>query len=487
MKILKIMLITIILGELAVPLISCSSGSDEETIPENQVVTVQRGNLTVDITASGNLAYSRYEDLAFQISGTSTQEPLTVEEVPVQEGDTVEEGQVLARADTVYLEKAVTTAEQAVKTAEIDLETAKNSYIKLTYPYDYRTFTFDVPAAIAIANNAQGKLEEALEAIRDSEQGIKPSDQEQIVDVWHNLELAKEDLIKIRENLIRGYGQDVFSSGILRMTDFWTLRAAQLSMDKVQVTLDKAKAALDEAKDKLGKAVIVAPFAGFITTVNVKGGDQVQRGIVAVHLVDPNKFEAEVMVNEMDIFQVKLGGTATVQVNAMPTLILPAKVTHISPTATIQSGVVNYQVKVELQSLQPIQQETKQGQGGQQRQVPTVIPQDFQLREGLTVTVSIVVEEKNNVLLVPNAAITNEGGQSYVQVVSPAGTTEKRAIKTGITDYKNTEVTEGLREGEKVSVSQSTKKTTTTTQQQPQGGIIPIPGVGGTPPGGPPK
>ena len=477
MKILKIMLITIILGELAVPLISCSSGSDEETIPENQVVTVQRGNLTVDITASGNLAYSRYEDLAFQISGTSTQEPLTVEEVPVQEGDTVEEGQVLARADTVYLEKAVTTAEQAVKTAEIDLETAKNSYIKLTYPYDYRTFTFDVPAAIAIANNAQGKLEEALEAIRDSEQGIKPSDQEQIVDVWHNLELAKEDLIKIRENLIRGYGQDVFSSGILRMTDFWTLRAAQLSMDKVQVTLDKAKAALDEAKDKLGKAVIVAPFAGFITTVNVKGGDQVQRGIVAVHLVDPNKFEANVMVNEMDIFQVKLGGTATVQVNAMPTLILPAKVTHISPTATIQSGVVNYQVKVELQSLQPIQQETKQGQGGQQRQVPTVIPQDLQLREGLTVTVSIPVEEKNNVLLVPNAAITNEGGQSYVQVVSPTGTTEKRAIQAGITDYQHTEVTKGLSEGEKVIVPQGTAATPTTPQQRPQGPmpIFPVP------------
>jgi len=477
MKILKIMLITIILGGLAVPLISCSSKSNTGTTLENQVVTVQRGNLTVNITASGNLAYSRYEDLAFQISGTSTQEPLTVEEVPVQEGDTVEEGQVLARADTVYLEKAVTTAGQAVKTAEIDLETAKNSYIKLTYPYDYRTLRFDVPTAVAIAGDAQRLLDEALEAMRKSEQGIKPSDQEQSVDVLHNLKLAQEALIKIRENLIRGYGQDVFETGILRMTDFWTLRAAQLNTDKAQVTLDKAKNALDEAKDKLNKAVIVAPFAGFVTTVNVKGGDQVQRGTVAVHLVDPNKFEANVMVSEMDIFKVKLGGTATVQVDAMPVLNLPAKVTHISPTATIQSGVVNYQVKVELQSLQPTQQETKQVQGGQQRQVPTVIPKDLQLREGLTVTVNILVEEKDNVLLVPNAAITRQGGQTYVQVMLPTGTTEQRAIQTGITDYQYTEVAKGLSEGEKVIVPQGTATTPTTSQQRPQGPmpIFPVP------------
>jgi len=197
-----------------------------------------------------------------------------------------------------------------------------------------------------------------------------------------------------------------------------------------------------------------------------------------VQIADPNKFEAGILVSEMDISKVKLDGEASVQVDAMPGLTLPAKVTHISPTATIQSGVVNYKVKVEVASLETAAQEEQIQTTGQGT---TAVSSDFQLREGLTVTVSVIVAERQNVLLVPYTAITKEGGQSYVQLVSSTGTTEKQAIKTGITDYQFTEVTEGLSEGEKVIIPQSTK-TTTTTQQQPQGGMMPIPGVGGAPP-----
>ena len=102
------------------------------------------------------------------------------------------------------------------------------------------------------------------------------------------------------------------------------------------------------------------------------------------------------------------------------------------------------------------------------------IPEEFQLREGLTVTVTIAVDERTEVLLVPNAAITSSSGQSYVRVVSPAGTTEERAIQTGISDWQFTEVTDGLSEGEQVLVPQGT--TTTTTQQGPPGRMI-IPGM----------
>jgi multidrug efflux pump subunit AcrA (membrane-fusion protein) len=166
-----------------------------------------------------------------------------------------------------------------------------------------------------------------------------------------------------------------------------------------------------------------------------------------VRLVDPTKFEADIMVNEMDIVNLKLGGDATVQINALPTLTIPAKVTFISPTATITSGVVNYQLKVELQPLQ-------------------AAPTNFQLREGLTVTVSIILAQRNNVLLVPNSAITTQGDQTYVQVLTPSGTTEARAIKTGISNWQYTEVTEGLSEGEKVVVQQGTTTTTPTTSQR---------------------
>ena len=98
-----------------------------------------------------------------------------------------------------------------------------------------------------------------------------------------------------------------------------------------------------------------------------------------------------------------------------------------------------------------------------------MMPEDFQLREGLTVTVSILVDEKTDVLLVPNSAITRREAQSYVQVVPADGAPEERAIQTGISDWQYTEVTSGLSEGEQVVVPQGTT-TTTTTQQGQRGG-----------------
>jgi RND family efflux transporter MFP subunit len=297
-------------------------------------------------------------------------------------------------------------------------------------------------------------------------------------DVWKNLAKAQDDLNQAKDYTRYGQGQDVFGSAtvpvydqagnivkdafgrplyesIIPMASYWTLKAAQQSMESAQLSLDTANDNLSQAQDNLTKSVITAPFAGFVTIVNVKGGDTVQRGVVAVRLVDPTKFEASFMVNENDIFKIKLGQTATLQVNALSSVSLPANVTFMSPTATISAGVVNYQVKVELQSL----------------------PKDVQLRDGLTVTVNLPVEQRQNVLLVPYAAITTQGGRSYVKVVSSTGTIEQRQIQTGITNYTYTEVTKGLSEGEKIVVPQGTATTTTTTQQSRPGGIM-IPGIG---------
>ena len=121
----------------------------------------------------------------------------------------------------------------------------------------------------------------------------------------------------------------------------------------------------------------------------------------------------------------------------------------------------------------------QQAQAGQPG-MPMMLPEDFQLAEGMTITLSLIVEERKDVLLVPNSAITMQGRQAYVQVLLPDGTIEERAITTGISNWQYTEVTEGLSEGEQVIVPQGTATTPTTPQQwqrQP-GGIVPgIPGM----------
>jgi macrolide-specific efflux system membrane fusion protein len=421
MRILKIMLITLVLCSVSVFSLSCASKSTSAT--QNKVVAVQRGNLTINITASGNLALSVTQDLAFEIAGTA-QNPLTVAEVLVAVGESVGKGQVLARADTSAWQVQLTTLEGLVKSAERN-----------------------VPRMQLALLQAQINLNSAQLALEQAQQGTtttKPTtDPLQIELKQMQLELAQ--------------GQ---------------LEVAQTALDDAQTAVDDAEKALKDAQD--ASLEVIAPFAGFITNVNVKGGAAITKGMVAVTIADPNKFEANILVSEMDIQKVKVGGAATVQASAYSGINLPAKVTYISPTATIQQGVVNYSVTVEVESLETVMQ----------GQVSAVIPQNFKLSQGMTVTVSIMVSQRTDVLLVPNGAITRRSGQAYVQVVAADGTTEERSITTGLNDYQYTEVTDGLSEGEKVIVPQGTTTTSTTSasqQQGPGGGfnIQTIPGIGG--------
>jgi len=433
MRILKLILISLILGGLIILLLSCTSESDSESLLENQVVTVQRGDLTVDIISAGNLVLSHTEDLAFDLF----YEEGTVEEVLVEEGDTVEEGQVLVRLDTEEWENELTTLEDQVAAkerdllqkeinliiAENDLEDAEDAWLE----------TVSVGRKII-------RLEQRLDWYSEND----PGETEKINEIEQELELRWNEFYRVASD----YDEVTMKEMALEL--------AHGQLEDAQNTLQDAQEELDKAKSK--SSIIVAPFNGFITVINVEGGDEVMKGTVAVELADPEKFEADIMVSEMDILQVKLGGEAWVQVDAMQGMSLPAEVTHISPTATIQSGVVNYEVKVEVESLKP---------------------EDFQLREGLTVIVSIIVDERNDVLLVPNAAITTQGGQTYVQVMSQGGILEERSITTGISNWQYTEVTKGLSEGEQVVVPGGTITTSATEQGSP-GGMW-MPGMRGAP------
>ena len=564
---IAIMLTIILLTALAVPLVGCGSEPGEAEEIETQIVTVQRGDLTIDITAAGNLALSHTEDLAFDLFYQEG----TVEEVLVEEGDIVTEGQVLASLDTEEwednledLRDELTTAERALTAKEhasvqaerkvIDAERTVTDKEDAVATAEHLVTTKELAVSQAQLNleTAEynlGQIEDVKEAqdnIDDAEDKLKLVKMVLLGDLggglqvdftyWWDLKLdAEEDLAYAKQEL-----QDILDENDISLSSDVVLDVAakqllvkqkQLALEDAQLAVEDAEKAVDDAEynledarldvedaiydvedanldvkdarkalldaqDELEEAnskspIIAAPFDGFITEVNVEGGDEVLSGTVAVQLADPSKFEAAILVSEMDILQVKEGGEASVQVDAMSGLTLPAKVTHISPTATIQSGVVNYEIKVEVESLEAVTQEQQEmrqkamqnitsgelsdklkqaieagqitqeeaeemmkqkQQGLQSGQAPTMMPEDFQLREGLTVTVSILVDEKKDVLLVPNSAITRREAQSYVQVVPADGTPEERAIQTGISDWQYTEVTGGLSEGEKVVV-----------------------------------
>ncbi|MFC1934901.1 biotin/lipoyl-binding protein [Chloroflexota bacterium] len=560
-------LIIFILGGLVILVAGCNSTSDEAETAAEQTVTVQRGNLVAEITAAGNLALSRTEELTFELVGT-------VADVSVEEGDTVTVGHVLAKLDTsewedhlevleeqlTAAERQLTIKERAVTTAERNLAAKKravtargNDQLQAEINLQTAQRALDVMADVQEARDAVEELEYELIVARMRLQETTLSPTGGDASYWLNqISLTQTRLTQANAELAEVLA-DPDNSGVtiteislkqlqLELTQSNLVAAgeavkiagedvveAEKDIEDAEVAVSDAQKDVKDAQEALGEMrgtnlEIIAPFDGFVTRVNVEGGDEVMKGTVAVQVADPNKFEANILVSEMDILQVMLGAVAWVEVDAMQGMSLSATVTNIAPTATIQSGVVNYQVKVEIQSLEATWQERQEarqdmageimegqlperlqqaidegiisqeqveemmkrikagelpqlpsgeipgGMSGERGQLSMVtIPEDFQMREGLTVTVSIIVAERNDVLLVPNAAITQKGIQSYVRVVLPSGAIEQRAVQTGISDWQFTEVTEGLTEGDQVLISQNTTTSSETSSQKPSG------------------
>ncbi|OGO44514.1 MAG: hypothetical protein A2Z05_00975 [Chloroflexi bacterium RBG_16_60_22] len=564
MKVFKIALVITVLGILTVLLAGCGAGEDEAAASQGQPAEVTRGDLTLEITAAGNLALSHTEDLPIDLFYAKG----TVENVLVEAGDTVTEGQVLATLDTEEwadelgnLEDAVTARERDLTQAQINLQTAgqnlKNARdaettkglavlnAQISLQQAQNTLTAGIAATDLSAVTAE--LNKAKAWYLYVNTTLKESGNISVDDWLLAFERAKDRLDTAQanfDNTIAGYDSreldlkkkqvEAAEISLANAREDLSEVAADVSLKELNLALVQGKLAdAEKSLADAGKALekarakspeIKAPFDGFVTSVKVAGGDEVLKGTVAVQIADPAKFEADILVSEMDILQVKLGGQAYVQADSLTGVKLPAKVTHIAPTATIQSGVVNYVVRVELDPVEaalpqepstgapaaadtasgelplPLQRAVEAGRmtraqaeelmkqgppagftspsgavSGQssqaaQSQVSGALPADFQLREGLTVTVSITVAQRTNALLVPNAAVSHEGTRSYVQVVTASGAPEKRAVQTGISDWQHTEITEGLEEGEKVLVPQGTV-VTSTSSSAPRGGM----------------
>jgi macrolide-specific efflux system membrane fusion protein len=114
--------------------------------------------------------------------------------------------------------------------------------------------------------------------------------------------------------------------------------------------------------------------------------------------------------------------------------------------------------------------------------IRTTPPEEFQLREGMSATADIVVEEANNVLVVPAQAVLSSGNLSYVEVLVN-GVIEQKQVSLGMSDGSYYEVKSGLTVGDQVVMQKTSSSSSTTTRQNSQGTMFPsidtFPGGGG--------
>jgi multidrug efflux pump subunit AcrA (membrane-fusion protein) len=150
----------------------------------------------------------------------------------------------------------------------------------------------------------------------------------------------------------------------------------------------------------------------------------------AIQLVDTKTIEFTGLVDEIDIMKVQKGQKAKITVDAIPDKVFAGTVKFISPFGVKSGNVIKFAVTIELD------------------------PTDVELRGSLSATADISTYSAKNVLLVPTTAIITTPRGPMVEVINEAtGKPEPRRITLGKQNFQYAEVLQGLKEGDKVSVS----------------------------------
>jgi HlyD family secretion protein len=199
----------------------------------------------------------------------------------------------------------------------------------------------------------------------------------------------------------------------------------QITIAEAQV--EQARINLEEAQDNLANASLTAPFDGVVTAVLVTEGEWVSGP--AVNLQDTSSLEVVLEVDEVDIGAIAVGQEASVTLETWPDDELSGQVISIAPKAQQVQEIVVYEVHLVIDSG------------------------NLAVRAGMTANASLVTANIQDVLLVPNRAITadREAGKYYVNLVQD-GQVSQEEVAVGLRDSNYTRITDGLSEGDEVMI-----------------------------------
>ncbi len=307
---------------------------------------------TAGAKGSGTVTVDTYANLYF---GTAGQ----IAKINVKLGDRVKKGTSLAKLDTTSLEAALAQAKVNLDQAKLAQTQAASSLASAQFNLDKTQAVSQIKDAIT---NAQWTIKAAqvnLDQARNSNDATAANN------LTTYIANAQRDLGNQQKKLSLLLGQaeyagvvtyDILGQTYDRLTiedarmKQLAVESAQLTLDKSQDSINQAQKNVDVAQLQLNQATIVAPFDGLVATLNGNEGDvlaapsQSQKPVV--YLIDPATMELNIGVNELDMPKVKIGQKAVVSIDAFPGVKLDGQVTVISPSPTIQGGIVDYLVTV---------------------------------------------------------------------------------------------------------------------------------------------
>ena len=234
----------------------------------------------------------------------------------------------------------------------------------------------------------------------------------------------------------------LYDKGLVSAFDY---ENAKLSYEKAKQSVLQAREQVQKAQTNLGYATITSPIDGVVLSKSVEEGQTVAASFNTPELFtiaqDLTNMRVIADIDEADIGNVREGQRTTFTVDAFPNDVFDGEVTQVRQQATTTNNVVTYEVVISAPN------------------------QDLKLKPGLTANITVYTQELTGVLSVPNKALrvlptqetigkrklTDCKGKNKVWVLAGGGREVKAvAVTLGMSDGVNTEVTSGVKEGDKV-------------------------------------
>jgi HlyD family secretion protein len=403
------------------------------TISSLQTVTASRGSLTATVGATGTVHPDQTAMLSWQTTGT-------VDQVYVQVGQMITAGQtfaslvqsslpqtiILAQSDLITaqrqlddLQKSKTVAEQALQNINISQQTV--------YDAQHALVRFDQKAYKDDLDRAQKTVVDKKESLDQAQTNFDPYKD------WDPSNATRKAYEQRLTDAQIAYDEAVRKVNGLELQH----QSAQANLDAANAALADAQRAYDRVKDgpnpddikvlqtriaaaqaTLDMANLTAPFAGTITEVDVKPGDQVSPASIAFRLDNLDRLLVDLQVSEVDINTIKVGQAVNLSFDAILDKQYEGVINQVAPVGTILQGVVEFDVTVELTDA------------------------DANVKPGMTAAVNIVVDQITDTLLVPNRAVRVVNGQRVVYILSNNQLQEVN-VTLGASSDSQSQVTDG--------------------------------------------
>jgi len=201
----------------------------------------------------------------------------------------------------------------------------------------------------------------------------------------------------------------------------------QLAFAEAKARSEKSLRDCDVVKVDRGYVDIRAPISGIISSVSTQEGETVAASFTAptfVTIIGDDALQLVAMVDETDIANVRSGNPVTFTVDSYPSRDFPGVLQSIAPKATIVSGVVNYEVTINIRRDAEL------------------------LKPDMTANVSVQTAQ-HEALLVPAAAVHRDGEQSFVYVPGPRGP-DRKPVLVGTREKGMVEIKRGISAGDGV-------------------------------------